>query len=353
MKLCPYCSKTLTEKALACKYCGEWLEDITDYLKNKGSIYADTDSMVIPIENSSESKHFPPQKKKLSCFFCEFPVNLSESELKEKTFICPECGKKNIVTNGHIDEILRNVPIGWGWILLTAYYAFAIQKYLTALDDILQVTVTFSVSVILLLLTYFLLRRFILRERYVKKKFFGNIYNASLLSGTVSLVVVVLFIFFLHIVYPYTGLQSDKKETNMKVKYYKSRLFSISDKQKEITDIISKPVSGKKEAQVNLNLLDGYIKLNNEEKSYADSIYQTLGESDYYTSIDENKRKIKEANLLNSKIIAYKNMSAQNLKNYYISGNENSYKAVQELNSEIGKLNKEYSSRYLDLFLEE
>ena len=93
--------------------------------------------------------------------------------------------------------------------------------------------------------------------------------------------------------------------------------------------------------------------MNNEEKSYADSIYQALGESDYYTSIDENKRKIKEANMLICKIIAYKNMSAQNLKNYYISGNENAYKAVQYLNSEISKLNEEYSVKYLDLFLEE
>ena len=225
MKLCPYCSKTLTDQALACKYCGEWLEDISDYLKNKGSIYADTDSMVIPPEKNSESKYYPRQKKKLSCVFCEFPVNLSEIELKEKTFICPECGKKNILTNGNTDEILRNVPVGWGWILLTAYFAIAMQKYLNTLDDILQMAVTFSVSVILLLFLYFQLRKFILKERYIKKNFLGNIYNASLMSGTLSLVVIVLFIFVLHIVYPYTGLQSDKKETNMKLKYYKSRLF--------------------------------------------------------------------------------------------------------------------------------
>jgi hypothetical protein len=309
--------------------------------------------MVIPHEKNSDSDYFSRQKKKSLCVFCEFPVSLSESELKEKTFICTGCGKKNIVTNGQIDEILRNVPVGWGWILLTAYFVFAIQKYLNTLDDLLQMAVTFSVSVILLLIIYFFLRRYILKERYVKKNFFGNIYNASIMSGTISSVGVVLFIFFLHIVYPYTGLQSDKKETNQKVKYFKSRLFSISDKQKEITNIISKPVAGKKEAQVNLDLIDGYIKLNNEEKSYADSIYQALGESDYYSSIDENKRKIKEANLLISKIIAYKNMSAQNLKNYYLSGNENAYKAVEELNSEIAKLNKEYSAKYLDLFLEE
>lgn len=353
MKLCPYCSKTLTDHALACKHCGEWLEDISDYLKEKGSIYADTDSMVIPPENISDSKITYSQKKNSVCVFCDFPINLNETETKEKSFICPECGKKNIITGRNIDDILRNIPVGWGWILLAACFTIAIQKYLTILDDILQMIVTFLVSIVFMLYTYFLSRRIILKERYVKKKFLGNIYNASLMSGIISTVGVVILIFCIHMVYPYTGLLSDKQETNSKIKYFSSKLFSISEKQKEITEIISKPVSGKSEAAKNLNLLDGYIKLNNEEKLYTDSIYKILGESDYYTGINDNNRKIREASLLMNKIITYKNMSAQNLKHYYLTGNENAYNAVEELNSEIAKLNKEYSSKYQDLILEE
>ena len=78
-----------------------------------------------------------------------------------------------------------------------------------------------------------------------------------------------------------------------------------------------------------------------------------MGESDYYTGINDNKKKIKEANLLLNKIIAFKNLSAQNLKNYYINGDINALKSVHEINAEIANLNKEYSKNYKDLFLVE
>ncbi|MCX6164082.1 MAG: hypothetical protein NTU73_04355, partial [Ignavibacteriae bacterium] len=244
-------------------------------------------------------------------------------------------------------------PVGWGWIILTGYFAFAVQNYLNILDDTLQIILTSLLSVSILLFIYFLIRRFILKERYEKKNFFGKIYNASLVSGTVSTVGVVLFIFVLHFVYPFSGLQSDKKETNMKVIFYKSKINEISGKQKEINNIISKPLYDKEDAFKNTNLLDDFINLNSEEKKYVDSIYQALGESDYYTSVGENKKKIKEANILISKIIAYKTMSARNLKSYYITGDKKSLTAVRELNTEIADLSKEYSKNNMDIFLEE
>jgi hypothetical protein len=353
MKLCPYCGKALTEKALACKHCGEWLEDISDYLEKKGSVYAHTDSVSLQIDENTGTSKRSSQLGKNQCVFCKSPANLNETEIKEKVFVCIECGKKNIVTNGQIDEVLRNVPVGWGWIVLTGCITIAIQKYLYMLDDILQIIVTSTLSVFILLLIYFLIRRFILKERYEKKKFFGKIYDASLISGTISMVGVALFIFVLHFAYPLTGLQSDRKETDLKIKYYKSIVSEISSKQKEINDVISKPISSKEEAAENTKLLDEYINLNNEEKKYVDSIYQTLGESNYYSGEKESKKKINEANILINKIIAHKIMSAQNLKSYYLSGNEKSLVAIRELNLEILALSKEYSKNYQDLFIEE
>ena len=353
MKLCPYCSKTLTDQALACKYCGEWLEDISDYLIKKGSVYAGTDSMILPHNVPSAAEPTSNQEKNTSCVFCGFTSELNDTEYKEKNFTCKECGKVNMVTGRHIDDVMMNIKSGWGWIILTVYFSVAIQKYLFSLDDTRQIVITFSTSLASLLAVYFLTRNLILKERYLRKKSFGNLFNASLVSGAVSTVGAVMFVFLLHMVYPFSGLQSDRKETNMKVYYYKSKIKDISGKQKEITDAISKPVREKKEAAANVNLLETYIKLNNEEKLYADSIYTALGESDYYSGINENVRKLKEANLLTSKIITYKNMSAQNLKNYYLSGNENAFKTVQELNSEISKLSKEYNMKYNDLFLED
>lgn len=353
MKLCPYCGKNLTEQALACKHCGEWLEDISDYLKKKGSVYADQDSITIIPGNSNHSKSNHAQSKNVKCVFCEFPVILNESDLKEKSFICPECMKKNILTKSHINDVLRNIPAGWGWLLLSAYFAVAIYKYLATLEDFLQMFITFVASISLMLFIYFSLRTYVLKKRYIKKKSFGNIYNASILSGSVSILSVVLFIFILHYIYPYSGFQSDKNPTDRQIAYYQSKIKNLTDKQKEIIEIISKPETDKKKISDNFSLLDSYIKLNNEEKSYNDSIYIALGESNYYSGINENKRKIKEANLLINKITAYKNMSAQNLKHYYSSGNMNAYNVVQELNSEISKLSQEYSVKFQDLFFEE
>lgn len=352
MKLCPYCGKELTEQALACKYCGEWLEDISDYLEKKGSIYAHTDSVVLPpYELVKENNKFTKSKNP-ECVFCKSPAILNEKEIKEKEFICSDCGKKNIVTNGQIDEVLKNVPVGWGWVILTVYFALAVQKYLYTLDDALQMVITFSLSVFTLLFIYFVIRRVILKERYEKRNSFGKIYNASIMSGTLSTVGAMLFIFVLHFVYPLTGLQSDKKETNMKVMYFKSKINELSEKQKEINHIISEPIFSKEAAAKNSNLLDHYIYLNTEEKKYVDSIYNVLGQSDY-SDTGENKKKIKEANVLISKIIAYKIMSARNLKSYYLTGDKKSLTAIRELNSEISNLSKEYSKNYMDIFIEE
>jgi hypothetical protein len=353
VKLCPYCGKTLTEQALACKHCGEWLEDISDYLIKKGSVYAYTDSIEAPTKSPDKINGQTRKENKINCVFCEFPKVLDEKEINDKEFICSGCGKKNIIAGGQIDDVLRNVPLGWGWVLLTAYFAFAIQTYMNTLDDVLQMIITFSLSIITLLFMYFSVRRLIIKERYLKKKFFGSIHNASVISGAVSTAGVIIFVFTLHFVYPYTGLQSDKKETNMKILYYKSKISEISAKQKEINDIISKPVENKSAAMSNINLLDTYINLNNEEKKYVDSIYQSIGESRFYTGMLDSKKKLREANNLINKIIAFKSMSAINLKHYYISGNENSYKTVQELNKEISELTKEYSSKFRDLVLEE
>lgn len=353
MKLCPYCGKELTEHALACKHCGEWLEDISEYLEKKGSIYAHADSIILPPNELPIEKNKSSKSRKPQCVFCNYTPNLNENEINGKEFICSECGKKNKITNGEIDEVLKNVPVGWGWILLTLYFVLAVQKYLFTLDDALQMIITFSSSVFFLLLIYFVIRRILLKERFEKKNCFGTIYNASLISGTISTIGVVLFIFVMHFAYPLTGLKSDKKETNIKLMYYKSKISTISDRQKEINNIISKPFYDKNDAVKNTVLLDDYINLNGEEKKYIDSIYQILGESDYYTSIRDNKKKIKEANILISKIIAYKIMSARNLKSYYLTGDNNALTSVRELNTEISDLSKEYSKNYMEIFLEE
>jgi hypothetical protein len=352
MKLCPYCGKTLVKDALACKHCGEWLEDISDYLRMRGSVYAHTDSMVIPI---SDSKHISnlQKEKKVSCVFCEFPKVLDEKEKSEKKYTCPECGKTNLVNGNHISDIMKNVPAGWGWLLLTAYFIFSIQKHIFTLDDELQMGITFFLSLLVLLSVYFSVRYYILKERFEKKRNLGKIYNASIISGVVSIIAVIAFAFALFFAYPYTGLQSDKKITNNRIYYYKTKISEISEKQKNINEIISKPIVDKNELAKNANLLDEYIKLNNEEKKYADSIYKVLEDSEYYTEKTENKKKIKDASLLVNKIIVYKVMSARNLKHFYQTGDKNALKAVEELNSEINKLNKEYSSKYQDLFAED
>lgn len=346
MKLCPYCGKTLVKDALACKHCGEWLVDISDYLKKRGSIYADTDSMVI---HSHESHQ--PKERKVSCVFCEFPKILDEKEKNEKKYICPECGKKNLVNGNDISDVMENVPVGWGWLLLVAYFSFSIQKYIGTLDDELQMGITFGLSLAVLLLVYFSVRWYVLKERFEKKKNLGKIYSASIFSGVISTIAVVIFAFALYFIYPYTGLQTDKKITNTKLSYYRAKINELSDKQKSINEVISKPVSNKNEIAKNANLLDEYITLNNEEKKYTDSIYGALEESKYYTDKINNKKKIKDANLLINKIIVYKIMSAKNLKHYYHTGDNNALKAVNELNSEISKLNSEYNSKFQDLIM--
>jgi hypothetical protein len=354
MKLCPYCGKAIVKQALACKYCGEWLEDISGYLEKKGSVYAHTDSIIVPPPGKlSKDTNKLKSEKKVSCVFCENSVILDEKETEEKVFVCKECGKKNIVTNGNFKNAYGSVPIGWGWILLIGYFSIAIQKYLGTLDDTLQVVITFSLSIFILLLIYFFIRRVILESRYKKKKFFGKIYDASFISGAVSTVGVVLFVFLLHIIYPYTGLQSDKKETDSKIMYYNFQISKISEKQSEIDDIISKPIYREEEALKNVNFLDDYISLNNKEKNYVDSMYKALEESDYYSGKKENKKRVKEANILINKIIVYKIMSARNLKNYYLSGDKNAFKTVEEINIEIAKLNKEYSQKFKELMSEE
>lgn len=349
MKLCPYCGKIIVPKALACKHCGEWLEDISGYLREKGSVYAHTDSISLsqsgfPSNGIGKNKH-----KSAQCVFCEHHVVLSEKETNDKKFICANCKKKNIFTNGNSDEVLRNIPVGWGWVLLTVYFAFAVNKYLETIDDVTQIMVTFSLSICVLLVVYFFFRRFILKKKYERKKSFGKIYTSSVASGFISTIVSVLFIFVFHLVYPYTGLQSDRIETSMKVKYFESKISKLSERQEEINGIISEPISGKSDGLRNSNLIDEYINLNNEEKKYLDSIYSVLEKSDYYSGDKENIRKLKEANLLINKIIAYKIMSARNLKYYYSYGNKNSLKAVKEINTEISKLSDEYSKKYKDI----
>ena len=352
MKICPYCGKELVEKALACKYCGEWLSDISEYLEKKGSVYAHADSISIPSNKNVPQKNTGEVKRNSACVFCEATNVLTDDELKEKSYKCKSCGKKNTIYGGRIDDILKNIPVGWGWVLLTVYFAFSIQKYLNTLDDDLQTSITFGLSLIVLLVIYFVMRRFILKERFEKKHFFGNISGVSVISGTVSTICAVIFIFGFHFVYPYTGLQSDKKETNFKVLHYKTKINELSEKQKQIRELLDNPVYDKKESAKKSNMLDEYINLNNDEKKYADSIYSTLSDSEFYTKKNEGKKKIKEANLLVDKIIVYKIMSARNLKHFYLTGDHNALKAVEEINTEISKLNKEYASKYQDIIIE-
>lgn len=345
MKLCPYCGKELVPNALACKHCGEWLADISDYLKKRGSIYAVTNSMVI---NSGTPKK--AEEKKANCAFCECQKVLTENESEEKKFICPECGKKNLVTGRYVEEILRNIPIGWGWLLLTLYFAFSIHKYLDTLEDDLRVIITFAVSLSVMLLIYFSTRWYLLKLRYIKRRKLDKIYDVSAISGIVSTIGVIAFVFAFHFVYPYTGLESDKKETDIRLNHFRSKIEELSDKQKNISDLISSPTYNKKDSDKNSNLLDEYIKLNKDEKLYIDSIYKTFEDSEYYSEKLTDKRKIKDANLLVNKIIVYKIMSAHNLKHFYRTGDNKALKAVEELNSEIAKLNNEYTSKFGELF---
>lgn len=347
MKLCPYCGKSIVKDALACKHCGQWLEDISGYLEQKGSIYAHTDSIELPQGNPSPDKY--SKNKKITCVFCGEPANPGENEIKEKSFVCLKCGKKNILTNGHSEDVLKNVPLGWGWILLAGYFIFAIQSYLNILDDNLQVILTFSLSVAFVLIIYFIVRRFILMERYEKKKFFGNIYDASIISGTVSTAGVILFIFVFHFAYPLTGLQSDRKETDSKISYYQSKIDELTQKQNEIYNIISEPPANKKDKQNYVSRIDELIHLKNDEKKYSDSIYILLVQSNFYSGDKINQKKIKEASLLMNKINSFKIMSAQNLKNYYLYGEKNSLKTIDELDKEIEDLNKLYVKNYQNL----
>lgn len=351
MDLCPYCGKPIIKNAYACKHCGEWLKDISDYLSEKGSVYAHTNSM--EITDTDTSKFKPTKKKEINCIFCGYTASPEENEVKEKVFICKHCGKKNVFTNGNSDFFSNNVSIGWGWVVLTGYFAFAIQSYLNMLDDTLQELVTFVLSLGFLLTVYFIIRSFILKERYEKKKYIGNIFDASIISGSVSTAGVVLFVFIFHFVYPFTGLQSDKKETDNRIEFYKSKIDDLVQKQNDIYSIISKQPESKKAAKENVTQIEEYIRLKNDEKKYSDSIYMVLGESSYYNENGENKRKIKEAGLLMNKIITYKIMSAQNLKNYYIYGEKNSIKTVNELNKEIESLSESYSKNFKDILAAE
>jgi hypothetical protein len=347
MELCPYCGKTIVKDAFACKHCGEWLKDISGYLEKKGSIYAHSDHIDVPDLNTN--KKIASEKKEVHCIFCGIPANPNEKEIQEKAFLCHNCGKKNILVNGKSDDILKNIPLGWGWLILSAYFIFAIQSYLNMLEDNVQAILTFTASFILLLSVYFLSRNFILGERYEKKKYFGNIYDASIISGTVSTAGVILFVFAFHFVYPFTGLQSDKFETNKRISFYKSKIDELILQQNELYNIISNSSDSKKAMMDNVNHLDNYIKLKNEEKKYTDSIYAALCESSFYSDNKDNKKKIKEAGLLMNKIITFKIMAAQNLKNYYIYGERNSRKTVDELDREIENLSKHYSRNYQDI----
>jgi len=348
MKICPYCSKTIVKDALACKHCGEWLVDISDYLEKRGSVYAHTDHISVQSANPSSNQ---PKEKKRDCIYCKSTKVLTENEKEEKQFICPDCGKKNQITSGDISDIVSSVPIGWGWAILIAYFTISIQKFLSTLDDELQTGITYGLSLIILLGIYFSSRWYLLKLRFEKKKSFGKVYDISAISGVLSTLGVVIFAFGFYFAYPYTGLQTDKKETNNRVLYLRSKINELTEKQKVISEIVSQPPANKKEAGKNASLLDEYINLHNDEKKYADSIYKTLEESSYYTEKIEDKKKIKDASLLVNKIIVYKIMSARNLKHFYLTGDNNALKAVQELNSEISKLNKEYTVKFNDLFI--
>ncbi|MBI5404078.1 MAG: hypothetical protein HY959_11820 [Ignavibacteriae bacterium] len=346
MKLCPYCGKSIVRHALVCKHCGEWLEDISDYLVKRGSIYAHTDSMVI--NNSSKANQ--PAEKKSNCVFCESEKVLSQKEILEKRYICSSCGKKNLITGKYVEDILRNIPIGWGWLILTAYFIFSIQRYIGTLDDEVQMGITFGLSLSVLLALYFSTRWYLLKIRFVKKRNLQKIYNASIASGFLSIIGSAFFIFAFHFAYPLTGLQTDKKFSDEKIFYFKAKISELAEKQKGLNEIISKPHFNKKESVKNSGLLDEYITLNNDEKKYTDSIFRTLEESEYYSEKISDKKKIKDANLVGNKIIVYRIMSARNLKHYYLTGDNNALKAVEELNSEIYKLTRDYSVKFEDLF---
>lgn len=346
MKLCPYCGKTIVQQALACKHCGEWLEDISDYLVKRGSIYAHTDSM--DVSYSTKPNHHA--EKKATCVFCESIKILNETEIKEKKFVCSDCGKKNLITGRYVEDILKNIPVGWGWLILTAYFIFSIQKYLDTLDDEIQMGITFGISLSVLLAIYFSTRWYLLKLRFIKKRNLNKIYNSSIISGFLSLIGSVIFIFGFHFAYPMTGLQSDKRFSDEKINYYIGKIAELSEKQKSMNEVISEPHLNKKEALKNSGLLDEYIILNNDEKKYTDSIFKTIEESEYYSDIITDKKKIKDANLVGNKIIVYRIMSARNLKHYFLTGDNNALNAVEELNSEIKKLSRDYVVKFEDLF---
>lgn len=358
MKLCPYCGKEIVSNALACKHCGQWLEDISDYLEEKGSIYAHSDSIELIQKNEEDIVPAQILRKsetiskpfEIECVFCRYPAIINKEEIENKKFFCKNCGKKNLISDGSIKDVLKNIPIGWGWLILTAYFTFSIQKYLNTLDDLLQSTITFALSVIVLLLIYFSFRRYLLKNKYEKHKSFGSYYNVSLVAGSVSILGVVTFIFIFHLAYSFSGLQSDKNETNLKVNYFRTKINHISEKQKEINSFVENPENN---SANKIQLLDEYIELNKQEKLYVDSLFKAFGESEYYTNIGDNKIKIKKANILMNKIITYKILSARNLKYYLSTGNKNYLKSVSELNSEIAKFSDEYSKNYQNLKLEE